>query len=141
MSDDVASMNDWNAQVMAEFRANDGRCGGPFEGVDMLILHHEGARTGTHRETPLCCLVDGERLVIFASKAGAPSHPDWYHNVVAHPDVEVEFGTDRFAARAVEVTGPERDTLYARQSEAMPQFAGYAEATTRLIPVITLERR
>lgn len=138
---DAAEMNNWNAQVMAEFRANGGRCGGPFEGAEMVILHHTGAKTGAARETPLCCLVDGDRLVIFASKAGAPTHPDWYHNLVAHPDVEVEYRTERFAARAVEVTGPARDDLYGRQMELMPQFADYAEATTRVIPAIALERR
>lgn len=77
MSNEVTAMNDWNAQVMAEFRANGGHCGGQFDGVEMLILHHTGAKTGAHRETPLCCLVDGDRLVVFASKAGAPAHPDW----------------------------------------------------------------
>ena len=140
MSDDVKAMNDWNAQIMAEFRANGGKCGGQFAGAEMMILHTTGARTGAHREHPLCCLPDGDRIVVFASKAGAPTSPDWYHNLVANPEVEVEYGTERYRARAVEATGAERDALYARQIEALPQFDGYRRSTTRVIPVVVLER-
>lgn len=140
MDDDVKALNDWNARIMAEFRANGGKCGGQFAGAEMVILHTTGARTGAHRETPLCCLPDGDRIVVFASKAGAPTSPDWYHNLVAHPEVEVEYGTERYHARAVEVTGAERDALYARQTAALPQFDAYRDATTRVIPVVVLER-
>lgn len=140
MSDDVKAMNDWNAQIMAEFRANGGKCGGQFAGAEMMILHTTGARTGAHREHPLCCLPDGDRIVVFASKAGAPTSPDWYHNLVANPEVEVEYGTERYRARAVEATGAERDALYARQVAALPQFDAYRHSTTRVIPVVVLER-
>ncbi|MFM8412664.1 MAG: nitroreductase/quinone reductase family protein, partial [Alphaproteobacteria bacterium] len=98
------------------------------------------ARTGKPRENPLCALLDRGRLFVFASKAGAPTNPDWYHNLKAHPDVEVEHGTERFRARAVEVTGHEREALYARQASLMPQFAEYAASTSRVIPVVELAR-
>ena len=140
MSDEAKAMNDWNATIIAEFRANGGKCGGDFAGAEMMILHTTGARSGAHRENPLCCLPDGDRIVVFASKAGAPTSPDWYHNLKANPDVEVEYGTERYRARAVEVTGAERDALYARQVEALPQFDNYRNATTRVIPVVVLER-
>jgi deazaflavin-dependent oxidoreductase (nitroreductase family) len=132
------AMNDWNAQVMSDLRANGGKGTGPFEGVPLLILHHTGAKSGRERETPLCYLPDGDRWVIFASKAGAPTHPHWYLNVHANPDVSVEVDGERIPARATEVTGDERDALYARQVEAMPQFGEYQEKTDRLIPVVVL---
>ncbi len=141
MTDEAtAATNDWNAQIIAEFRANGGKCGGPFEGAVMAIVHTTGAKSGAHRENPLCVLPDGDRIALFASKAGAPTNPDWYHNLVANPTVEVEYGTERFAARATVVTGAERDALYARQVEAMPQFAEYERNTDRVIPVVVLER-
>jgi deazaflavin-dependent oxidoreductase (nitroreductase family) len=140
MTDEKKALNDWNAKIIAEFRANAGRCGPPFESADMVILHTRGARTGKPRENPLCALLDGGRIVLFASKAGAPTNPDWYHNLKANPDVEVEHGTERFRARAVEVTGPERDALYARQASRAPQFAEYAKKTSRTIPVVVLDR-
>ena len=133
-------MNDWNAQVMADLRANGGKGSGPFEGVPMLILHHTGAKSGQPRETPLCYLPDGDRWVIFASKAGAPAHPHWYLNVTANPDVSVEVDGEMVSARAAEVTGAQRDEVYARQVAAMPQFGEYQEKTDRLIPVVALTR-
>ncbi len=137
MADD---MNDWNQQVIAEFRANGGKVGGPFEGAPMVLLDHTGARTGTVRTTPLMALVDGDDLVIFASKAGAPDNPDWFHNLVANPDATVEFGTERFAVRARVAEGAERDDLWTRQKTAYPQFQGYEDSTSRVIPVVVLER-
>lgn len=133
-------MNDWNQQVIAEFRANGGKVGGPFEGAPMVLLDHTGARTGTVRTTPLMALVDGDDLVIFASKAGAPDNPDWFHNLVANPDATVEFGTERFAVRARVAEGGERDDLWTRQKTAYPQFQGYEDSTSRVIPVVVLER-
>ena len=137
MADD---MNDWNQQIIAEFRANGGKVGGPFEGAPMVLVDHTGARSGTVRTTPLMALVDGDDLVIFASKAGAPDNPDWFHNLVANPDATVEFGTERFAVRARVAEGAERDDLWTRQKTAYPQFQGYEDSTSRVIPVVVLER-
>ncbi len=133
------SPNDWNAQIIKEFRENDGKVGGMFEGAPLLILHHKGAKTGTVRETPLIYQnVDGD-MAIFASKAGAPTNPDWFHNIVANPDVEVEVGPDTIQATARVLEGDERDTIWTRQKELMPNFAEYEEKTDRTIPVITLK--
>lgn len=134
-------MSDFNQQVIDEFRANDGAVGGMFAGKPLVLVHHVGARTGQARVTPLVYLPDGDRYIIFASKAGAPEHPAWYHNLRAHPDVEIEVGPRRLAVRAVEVTGEERDALYARQVAAEPQFGDYQAKTDRRIPVIALEPR
>lgn len=134
--------NDFNAQVIAEFRANDGKVGGPFEGSPMVLLHHRGAKTGTERVTPLMCQVDGERIFIFASKGGAPDNPDWYHNLVANPEITIEFGSERdVPVRVVELTGTERDQVWDRQKREWPQFAEYEQSTDRTIPVLELQRR
>lgn len=133
-------MSDWNTQIIEEFRANKGKVGGPFEGAHMLLLTTTGAKTGKRHVTPLVYLPDGDRLVIIASAAGAPKHPAWYHNLVANPQVTVEVGEDSFEATAVVITGEERDQLYARQVEIMPGFAEYQAKTTRVIPVIALQR-
>ncbi|MBV8078853.1 MAG: nitroreductase family deazaflavin-dependent oxidoreductase [Actinobacteria bacterium] len=130
----------FNDSIITEFRANEGRVGGPFQGMPLLLLTHTGAKTGTKRTNPLAYLEDDGRYVIFASKGGAPTNPDWYHNLRANPDVTVEVGTDTFAARARVAEGAERDELYARQAELRPQFAEYAQKTTRVIPVVVLER-
>ncbi|HEY8526574.1 MAG TPA: nitroreductase family deazaflavin-dependent oxidoreductase [Acidimicrobiales bacterium] len=132
-------MSDWNAQIIEEFRANGGQVGGPFAGMPMLILHATGAKTGKERVTPLVYQADGDRMVIFASKGGAPDNPDWYHNVVAHPDVTVEVGTETRRARARVAEGDERERLWARQKELVPAFAEYEERTSRQIPVVVLE--
>jgi deazaflavin-dependent oxidoreductase (nitroreductase family) len=132
------SPNDFNAQIIEEFRANDGRVGGMFEGTTLLLLHHVGARTGTNRINPLAYDRDGDRYVIFASKAGAPTNPDWYHNLKAHPDVSVEVGTDTIGVVATEATGDERDRLFRHQAERSPSFAEYEAKTDRVIPVIVL---
>ena len=130
-----------NARVIEEFRANGGVVGGPWEGATMLLLHTRGERTGQPRVNPLVYLPDGERYVIIASKGGAPEDPQWYRNLLAHPDVEIEVGTRTIPVRAAEITGPERDELYARQVQRRPAFAEYEQRTQRTIPVIALEVR
>jgi deazaflavin-dependent oxidoreductase (nitroreductase family) len=131
--------NDFNAQVIQEFRANDGVVGGPFEGATLLLLHHSGAKSEKPYVTPLVYRQDGERYVIFASKAGAPTNPDWYHNLMAHPDVSVEVGTETIPVTVSEATGEERDRLYRAQADDSPQFAEYEKsAGDRTIPVIIL---
>lgn len=132
--------NDWNQSIIAEFRANEGHVGGPFAGLTLLLLTTIGAKSGRQFTSPLVYSTDGDRLLIFASKAGAPTHPDWYHNLIANPEVTVEQGTETFNARAVVVTGEERDRLYAEQATRSPQFAEYQTKTTRQIPVVALER-
>lgn len=140
MSDD---MNDWNQQIIDEFRANAGKVGGPFEGAPMLLLHHVGAKSGTERVTPLMYRPGGDRWYIFASKAGAPTNPDWYHNLVANPEITIEVGehTD-VAVRAFVLKGEERARIWDAQCTEVPQFAEYArQAGGRTIPVISLESR
>jgi deazaflavin-dependent oxidoreductase (nitroreductase family) len=136
----MPDVNDWNASVIAEFRANAGKVGGRFANAPMVLITTRGARTGKLRTNPLVCLPEGNRLVIFASKGGAPSHPDWYYNLRANPDVTVEYGAERYAARAVILEGSERDRLFAEQARRMPAFADYQAKTTRTIPVIALDR-
>jgi len=134
-------MNNHNRQVIEEFRANEGKVGGPLEGVLLLLLTTTGAKSGEQRINPLAYHTDGERLVVIATKNGAPTHPDWYHNLVAHPDVSVEVGTESFEARATVVEGAERDELYAKRVAVMPIFAEYQAMTTRTIPVVVLTRK
>jgi deazaflavin-dependent oxidoreductase (nitroreductase family) len=132
---------DFNAQIIEEFRANDGRVGGMFEGSTLLLLHHLGAKSGQWRVNPLVYDRDDARYVIFASKAGAPTHPAWYHNLMAHPTVEIEVGAKRLRVLASEATGEERDRLFRAQAERSPQFAEYETKTARTIPVIVLTPR
>ena len=134
-------MNDFNRPIIEEFRANGGKVGGPYEGAPLLLLTTTGAKSGERRINPVAYHTDGERLVIIASKSGAPTHPDWYYNIVAHPDVTVEVGTETFAARATVVDGAERDELYAKRVAMMPNFAEYQAKTTRTIPVVVLTRQ
>jgi deazaflavin-dependent oxidoreductase (nitroreductase family) len=129
---------DFNAQIIDEFHANEGRVGGPFEGLTLLLLHHTGAKSGQSRINPLAYQSDAGRYVIFASKAGAPSNPDWYHNLKAHPNVKIEVGRDTLDAVAEELTGEERDRIYRTQAERVPQFAEYEQKAGRVIPVIAL---
>ncbi|MCA9830955.1 MAG: nitroreductase family deazaflavin-dependent oxidoreductase [Dehalococcoidia bacterium] len=133
-------MMDFNKQVITEFRANAGKVGGNFAGASMLLLTAKGAKSGEERTTPLVCSQDGDRLVIIASKAGAPEHPAWYHNLRANPEATVEFGTETFRAKARVAEGAERDRLYAAQAAIMPTFNEYQQKTTRVIPVVVLER-
>lgn len=133
---------DRNQRIIDEFRANEGRVGGYFQGATMLLLHTVGAKTGRPRVNPLVYLPDRDRFVVIASKGGAPTNPDWYHNLLANPDVEIEVGPQTIAVRAVEIQDErEREALYARQVERRPGFAEYLKKTTRRIPVIALERR
>jgi deazaflavin-dependent oxidoreductase (nitroreductase family) len=136
-------MSDWNTRIIEEFRANQGRVGGTFEGASMLLLHSRGAKTGRERVNPLVYLPDGDRFVVFGSKGGAPTHPDWYRNLVADPDVEIEVGAQTIPVRAIEIQDDaEREALYARQVERRRSFAEYpAKSGGRRIPVIALERR
>jgi deazaflavin-dependent oxidoreductase (nitroreductase family) len=134
----MSDVNDWNGKIIAEFRENEGRLGGQFEGAPMLLLHTSGARTGAERINPMMYLeLDGHRYV-FASYAGAPHSPDWYHNLVAHPDVTVEIGTETLSAMASPVPGAERDRIYAIQAERYPGFAEYQSKTDRVIPVVEI---
>ncbi len=132
------SPQDFNARIIEEFHANAGRVGGMFDGTTLLLLHHVGAKTGQDRINPLAYNRDGDRYVIFASKAGAPTNPDWYHNLKAHPDVSVEVGTDTIDVVAAEATGEERERLFGAQVERSPSFADYQAKTDRLIPVVVL---
>ena len=133
--------NDFNAEVIEEFRANGGTAGGMFEGKPLLLLHNVGARSGTEFVTPLVYLADGDNWVIFASKGGAPNNPGWYHNLKAQPEVSIEIGSDTVDVTAEEATGDERDRLYSTQEDQQPQFAEYAQKTDRKIPVIVLKPR
>jgi deazaflavin-dependent oxidoreductase (nitroreductase family) len=137
----VPDTNDFNQSIIDEFRANGGKVGGPFEGAPMLLLTTTGAKSGQRRTIPVVYLADGDRYVVFASKAGAPTNPDWYHNLVANPAVTVEVGSERVDADAVVLTGDERDQLFATQAERMPGFKDYQAKTTRVIPVVALEPR
>ena len=132
--------NEFNTKIIEEFRANGGNVGGPFEGVPIVLLTTTGAKSGNPHTTPLAYLPDGERMVVFGSRGGAPEHPQWYRNLRANPDVTVEMGTESFPARAIITEGAERDSLYARAASLMPAFAEYQQKTSRVIPVIALER-
>lgn len=132
------SAPDFNQQIIDEFRANAGQVGGMFEGAPMLLLHHRGARSGQERINPLVYLADDGRYAVFASKGGAPTNPGWYHNLLAHPDVTIEVGTETIRARAEEVKGPERDRLYSAQAARRSSFADYEQKTDRVIPVVVL---
>jgi deazaflavin-dependent oxidoreductase (nitroreductase family) len=132
---------DFNAQIIEEFRANEGRVGGMFEGAPMLLLHHIGAKSGTHRVNPLVYQADDGRYVIFASKGGAPTDPDWFHNLMANPDTSIEVGAEHLDVRAEQATGEERDRLFTTQKERAPQFAEYEQKTDRTIPVVILVPR
>lgn len=131
-------MSEWNVKIIEEFRANDGKVGGPFEGAPLVLLTTTGAKSGKARTNPMMYLPEGERVFVFASKAGAPDNPDWYHNLKKHPTVTVEQGDRTYEAEAVEITGAERDRVYAEQASRYPGFAEYAEKTDRIIPVIEL---
>ena len=136
----MATINDFNQSVIDEFRANDGKVSGQFEGAPLLLLTTTGAKSGSQHTTPVVFLRDGDRILVFGSKAGAPTHPAWYHNLVANPTVTVELPGERFDARAVVTEGGERDRLFDLQKSKMPGFADYERKTARQIPVIALER-
>lgn len=134
----MSEMLDWNRKVIEEFRANDGQVGGQFQGAPILLLHTTGAKSGNERVSPVMYLdLDGRRFV-FASKGGADTNPDWYHNLVANPRVTVEAGTKSYTADASPVSGAEHDRIYAEQARRYPGFAEYQEKTSRVIPVVEL---
>ena len=132
--------NDWNTAIIDEFRANGGQVGGNFAGAPLLLLTSTGAKSGQPRTAPVMYLEEGDRLYVFASKAGAPTNPDWYYNLVAKPTATVEVGTEKYDVKATPITGDERDRIYAIQAERYPGFKEYEEKTTRTIPVVALDR-
>jgi deazaflavin-dependent oxidoreductase (nitroreductase family) len=134
----MAEPVDFNAHTIAEFRANHGQVGGNFAGAPLLLLHTVGARSGAARINPMMYLPDGDRYLVFASKAGSDRNPDWYHNLLAHPEVRIEVGDETIDVRAVDLQGAERDTNYAEQARRYPGFADYQRKTERVIPVIAL---
>jgi deazaflavin-dependent oxidoreductase (nitroreductase family) len=137
---EMSEANERNKKIIEEFRANGGKVGGNFEGKTLLLLHTKGAKSGQERINPVACIKDGDRLAVIASKGGAPTHPDWYYNVIANPLVTVEVGTEKFQARATVSDEPERTRLYNKMVEVMPGFDDYRRKTTRVIPVIVLTR-
>ena len=139
----MSNPNNWNEKVIADFRANDGRVGGPFEGAPMVLVHHRGRRTGHEYVNPMMYLAS-ERghgaIYVFASKGGAPTNPDWYYNLTAAGKGSVELGTGTFPVSVRELHGEEHDRIYAEQARRYPGFAEYAEKTAgvRTIPVLEL---
>lgn len=136
----MTSFNDFNKTVIAEFRANEGKVGGQFASTPLLLLSTIGAKSGQTRTNPLAYTRDGDRIIVMASKGGAPTHPDWYYNIKAHPTVTVEVGREQFQARAIVADGAERERLFTQMATAMPGFADYQRNTERQIPVVILER-
>jgi deazaflavin-dependent oxidoreductase (nitroreductase family) len=136
----MSNPNNFNQTIIEEFRANGGKVSGQFAGAPLLLLYTVGAKSKQTRINPLAYTKDGDNYLIIASKAGAPTNPDWYYNVVANPDVTVEIGTERFQVHATVPEGEERDRLYNQMAAQMPGFAEYQRNTTRRIPVVTLKR-
>jgi deazaflavin-dependent oxidoreductase (nitroreductase family) len=136
----MSSRNTFNETVITEFRSNGGKVSGDFAGMPLLLLTTTGAKSGQARTTPLAYVTDENRFVIIASKAGSPTHPDWYHNLLAHPVATVEIGNERFQAQARMTEEPDRERLFAKMVERLPGFADYQRKTSRKIPVFTLER-
>ncbi|HEY1915516.1 MAG TPA: nitroreductase family deazaflavin-dependent oxidoreductase [Streptosporangiaceae bacterium] len=132
-------MSDFNTTIIDEFRANEGKVGGNFQGAPMLLLHTVGAKSGQARVNPMMYQKVPDGYAVFASKGGAPTNPDWYHNVVAHPEVQAEIGTNKVDLVARVVEGEERDRIWTKQKSDYPGFADYESKTTRQIPVIVLQ--
>jgi deazaflavin-dependent oxidoreductase (nitroreductase family) len=135
------SFSDYNEKIIEEFRANGGQPPSWTGTSPLLLVHHRGAKSGAERVNPVAYLPNDGRYVIFASKAGAPSHPAWYHNLKAHPETEIEVGSETIKVRVEEATGEERDRLFAEQAELSPQFSEYQDKTERTIPVLVLSPR
>ena len=135
------SPEDFNANVIEEFRANQGRVGGMFEQMPIVLLHHKGAKSGADRVNPVAYMKDGDRYVVFASKGGAPTHPGWFHNLMAHPETTIEVGAATLDVVASEAEGEERERLFDAQKQRVPQFGEYEQQTTRRIPVVVLTPR
>ena len=137
----MTDVNDWNQKIIEEFRANDGKVGGDFEHLPLLLLHHTGAKSGVERVNPLAYQRNGDSLAVFASKGGAPTNPDWFHNLVANPDASIEIGTENYAVTARVATDEERERIWSAQKVAFPNFAEYEQsAGKRRIPVVILDR-
>ncbi|HEY5059352.1 MAG TPA: nitroreductase family deazaflavin-dependent oxidoreductase [Gaiellaceae bacterium] len=134
-------MNEWNQKIIDEFRANDGKVGGDFERLPLLLLHHTGAKSGIERVNPLAYQRVGDSVAVFASKAGAPTNPDWFHNLVANPDASIEIGAESYPVKARVAADEERDRIWNAQKEVFPNFAEYEKtAGKRRIPVVVLDR-
>jgi len=134
----MSELNERNRKIIEEFRANGGKVGGPFEGRTLLLLHTKGAKSRQERINPVAYIKDGGRFVVIASKGGAPTHPDWYYNILADPLLTIEVGDERHAVRAAVAAEPERTRLYDRMVDMMPGFGDYQRKTSRVIPVIVL---
>jgi len=134
-------MSDWNEKIIAEFRANEGRVGGNFEGAPLLLLHSTGARTGEERVNPMMYQPVGDSFAVFASKAGADTNPDWFHNLKANPEARIEVGTETLDVRARVLDAEEREPIWEEQKARYPGFADYEAKTDRIIPVVMLDRR
>lgn len=137
---------DWNTKIIDEFRANEGRVGGGFAGAPMVLVHHRGRKSGRDYVNPMMYMADDDdaaTIYVFASKGGAPTHPDWYYNLTTAGEAEVEVGTETYPVTVTELTGEQRDRVYAEQARRFPGFAEYEEKTTgvRTIPVLALRRR
>ena len=137
----MTASNDPNADVIREFRENAGKVGGRFEGATLLLLHSIGAKSGEKRVAPVVYKGDGDRYIIFASRAGGPKNPAWYHNLVANPEVSIELGTETIEVVARVTEGEERSEIWEPWKAEVPTFAEYEQRTDREIPVIVLERR
>jgi deazaflavin-dependent oxidoreductase (nitroreductase family) len=136
----MAELHDFTQRVIREFRANEGKVGGPLANMPVLLLTMTGARSGRTMTKPLVYTTDGDRLVVIASFAGAPKHPAWYHNLLANPEATVEVGSERFRGKATVTSGEERQRLFDRQAAQMPIFVEYQHKTSRQIPVLVLTR-
>ncbi len=134
----MTDVNDWNTKIIEEFRSNEGKVGGQFEGAPLLLLHSTGAKSGEERVNPIMYQPVGSDMAVFASKAGAPTNPDWYHNLKANPRATVEVGTDTLQVTARVTEADERDRIWTKQKADYPGFADYEKATTREIPVVIL---
>ncbi len=137
----MSDMKAMNEKIIEEFRANEGKVGGHLANATLLLLHTTGAKSGKPRINPLVVIPDGDRIAVIASKGGAPTHPDWYHNLVANPEVSVELGTEQFKAHAKPAPEPERTELFAKMVSINPDFGEYEKKVKRTIPVVVLTRR
>lgn len=137
----MTAVHDWNRKIIEEFRANEGRVGGPFEGAPMILITHTGRKSGEKRTNPLVYYKEGDAMYVFGSKGGAPEHPDWYRNLVENPVATAEVGTEKFEVEAREITGEERDRIFNANKALRPAFADYEQKTSRKIPVIALRRK
>jgi deazaflavin-dependent oxidoreductase (nitroreductase family) len=136
----MSGPEDWNKQIIEEFHANGGKVGGQFAGSNLLLLHTRGAKSNQPRINPLAYFKNGDTFVVIASKGGAPSNPDWYYNILAHPEVTLEVGAERFNAHATVPERQERDRIFANIVKQAPGFGEYQQHTSRILPVVELKR-